>query len=589
MTKTKKIKRKIKIQKGDFFILSLVLVCFIHLPFYSKGQVNLWNMVDSEINRQSAGVAIIPYDVYHFLTIGEFSYSFELAGINITPPVTGNSLMITKCNIENQIEWIKVYPSSLEYKIKEIGHDSGSNSYIFGEQKGFLLSGNDTLGFNSFEKQVSLIKINKEGVLQFYKSLQPEGKKEPKVKGFTVSREGDIFMAIELKNDSVFFDDLVFEPLSTESILLLHLNANGNFVKSKIITSPFKIKPEAIYISDLGNLYLAGEFDGRLIFDTSTEVTGGSKQPFIIKTNKDFTFSWVYTQFNGPKKLKVKNMVEDKQGRLIVAGEFERVVVIGPIDSNQRVNSDATKKDILIVKFDIKGVPIWWDHCNPLEEVKPTQLRLDKDDNLYLIGEYKTGFRYGVGNDNPLVTTCTNPQQARGAFLTSYSPQGSLRAAKSISGVNETKVNDIFLDFKNDMYVTGSYKNALAVDTLETIQGGNRDNFFLAKIDFSTCVYIHDYSTEFINKDVVFLHQNFPNPTSGFTYIHFHAAKQVPVSVKIYDLTGREVGEVFNQPQTQVANYVFPFIFPDHCRNGMYLLVLESEEKRLTKKIILER
>lgn len=561
----------------------ILFLCFL-LTGPVMGQVNLWTHTDEQEN-ESEGKAIVGTETYKMVVGGTFKNSFSTGGFSVSVELPGNSYFLMETDIEGEIYWLKHFASSAEFKVKKISSDNAHNLFLLAELNGFVTYGNLQIGEETTDEEPLLIKLDAKGNYLWHKFLKEPGNSKLKIKGFDVSSSGEIFMAAELK-EYVTIEGQQFGPQGKENILLLKFSDAGQLLQHHQITSPYKVKPEALKITRTGKIYLSGVFDGKLNFNSSFSISGKSKEAFIARLNSNFEAEWAFAKFSGPKGYKIKAIEEDNQQNILVAGEFEISLLV---DETHKVESISKSKDALLIKFSSAGNILWMHNVNPLDEAEAKGIKVDKNNNIYLYGEYKQGFRYGYQNENPLVTTCKNASKAKGAFLAKYSPEGKVMAAKSISGVNEAKIGDLFIDFKNDLYVTGNYKGSLALDTVNLLTSSSQKCFYLAKIDLHSCTFIYDYSQDFINKDVVFLHQNFPNPTSGETYIHFHVAKEVPVRIQLYDFSGRAVDTVFEEAQTKVANYVFPYIFPDRCSSGIYMLVLESGDRRLTKKIMLQK
>ncbi|KXK49021.1 MAG: peptidase S8/S53 subtilisin kexin sedolisin [Chlorobi bacterium OLB5] len=81
------------------------------------------------------------------------------------------------------------------------------------------------------------------------------------------------------------------------------------------------------------------------------------------------------------------------------------------------------------------------------------------------------------------------------------------------------------------------------------------------------------------------LEQNYPNPFNPVTNIKFSVAKTGNVSLKIYDISGREVALLVNgEISSGVYNYDFN---ASHLSSGIYFYVLKTAEFTDTKKMVL--
>lgn len=81
------------------------------------------------------------------------------------------------------------------------------------------------------------------------------------------------------------------------------------------------------------------------------------------------------------------------------------------------------------------------------------------------------------------------------------------------------------------------------------------------------------------------LAQNYPNPFNPSTTITFDLAKPVPVKLRVFDVTGREVAVLVDQV-LQSGSYKVTFT-PKGLANGVYFYRFEAGEFIQTKKLIL--
>ncbi len=81
------------------------------------------------------------------------------------------------------------------------------------------------------------------------------------------------------------------------------------------------------------------------------------------------------------------------------------------------------------------------------------------------------------------------------------------------------------------------------------------------------------------------LYNNYPNPFNPTTTIKYEIPKTVNVSLKIYDLLGREVRTLINQEQ-KPGFYEIPF-GSSELSSGIYFYVLRAGNFMQTKKMIL--
>ena len=81
------------------------------------------------------------------------------------------------------------------------------------------------------------------------------------------------------------------------------------------------------------------------------------------------------------------------------------------------------------------------------------------------------------------------------------------------------------------------------------------------------------------------LYQNYPNPFNPVTRISYSIPKQGLVSLKIYDILGREVKELVNEIKSQ-GSYSVDFN-ASGLPSGVYLYRIKSEGFTETKRMLL--
>ncbi|MFA7362168.1 MAG: T9SS type A sorting domain-containing protein, partial [Candidatus Kapaibacterium sp.] len=115
--------------------------------------------------------------------------------------------------------------------------------------------------------------------------------------------------------------------------------------------------------------------------------------------------------------------------------------------------------------------------------------------------------------------------------------------------------------------------------TLTTGPVGRANTMF----SFSSITGINQNSTEI--PSVYSLSQNYPNPFNPSTKINFALPKQGLVTLKIYDVLGREVRTLVNEIKT-AGNYTIDFNASEYS-SGVYFYKLESSGFSDIKKMIL--
>jgi hypothetical protein len=83
------------------------------------------------------------------------------------------------------------------------------------------------------------------------------------------------------------------------------------------------------------------------------------------------------------------------------------------------------------------------------------------------------------------------------------------------------------------------------------------------------------------------LSQNYPNPFNPYTIIKYEVPFEADVSLKIFDVLGREIANLVNE-EKPAGHYEINF-FPGNLPSGTYFYQLKTQEFIQTKKMILMR
>ena len=101
---------------------------------------------------------------------------------------------------------------------------------------------------------------------------------------------------------------------------------------------------------------------------------------------------------------------------------------------------------------------------------------------------------------------------------------------------------------------------------------------FYSGNDFAQSIIPNDYA----------LYQNYPNPFNPVTFIRIDVPKETMVTIKLYDILGREVRTIFNQVMKPVTGYEIPFEATG-LSTGVYFYRMTAGDISITKKMILQK
>lgn len=288
----------------------------------------------------------------------------------------------------------------------------------------------------------------------------------------------------------------------------------------------------ALAIDDSGNVYVTGTSrDSSNVEDLTT-----------IKYNSDGDEIWV-ARYNAPESLwdYGEDVVVDNNGNIYVTG-------FGYSQSSDR--------DMITIKYNSNGDTHWIRKYNgpSNDEDYGRAIIVDNSGNVYVTGE-----SYDSNSNNDYATIKYNASGVQEWVMRYNGPVN-----------NEDNPASIAVDGSGNVFVTGA---SLGVGT---------DNDY-ATIKYSQVTNV-ETNSEYIPIEFL-LSQNFPNPFNPATTIRWQIPEAGFVTLKIYDVLGREVATIVNKELS--AGKHETIINASRFKSGVYFYRLKAGEFIQTKKMIL--
>lgn len=221
-------------------------------------------------------------------------------------------------------------------------------------------------------------------------------------------------------------------------------------------------------------------------------------------------------------------------------------------------------------------------------------------DGLYAQGIAFTSLQNGMaGTNNSAIRRTTNG----GANWSNVSAPGGLISfnisdMESIKDGSNTIRLAIGTSSTNYMYKTTDFGVTWVNETLPSLGVTNRCGqmeFVNPSLGYAGCasgVFLKYTGPSAINDPVnnlaegFRLSQNYPNPFNPSTTINFYVPKFSKVTLKIYDVMGREIYTVLDEEKS-AGEHSYQFNATDRMGAGVYYYTLSSDDFKETKKFIL--
>jgi uncharacterized delta-60 repeat protein len=242
------------------------------------------------------------------------------------------------------------------------------------------------------------------------------------------------------------------------------------------------------------------------MYETGVTVANGNKSYSTVKYSPAGTLVWA-KKFDGPGFDDIPAAIAvDPSGNVVVTGKSDEAGV--------HDFAYAT------IKYSPAGTVLWTArYVGPGLDDEPSAMAVDKFGNIYV-----TGFSH-------------NPSTAVDYVTIRYSPSGVMDWLMSYDNVSmHDKANAIALDSMGSVIVT----------RLSTNGPGGPIAYDYATVKYTqTVTGIISGNNE--TPDNFSLSQNYPNPFNPSTNIGFKISKAGLVTLKVYDINGKEIEELVNQ------------------------------------------
>ena len=488
---------------------------------------------------------------------------------------TQDDFATVKYNSAGVQQWAVRYnnPSNLDDNVTGMAIDASGNVYV---------TGSISTGTSGVQMT---IKYNSSGALQWASQLGL-----PMVSPAAPGK-GNSCIAVDASGNIYVGGVRQFGASQNGSYLLIKYNSNGDSVWTRYYKGSH-------FLAGLGSAIVCIKIDGNFIYVTGKSFDQNpdlSTSTFAttIKYDLSGTRQWLRkdTLINGSDD--VIGMEIDASGNIVVtcnygldiitykynsAGAklwekiyagiggtfYDRVTALALDQSgNIHLTGNSTRttgsggEDFMTLKYNASGILLWEKFYNGSygDGDYANGICVDAAGNVYVTGAtYETGFHFNY-------TTIKYDTDGNQKWKISY--DGS-------NNQNDDRATAIVLDPSQNVIVTGVSDRSGSLDDYTTIK-------------YSQTVGIIQISSSIPGK--FSLLQNYPNPFNPITNLEFGISHLGFVSLKIFDMLGKEVATLVN---TNLNPGYYKYNFDASALNsGIYFYKLETADFSETKKMLL--
>ncbi len=313
-------------------------------------------------------------------------------GNNITLTSTGGEDgYFAKYTSAGECLWAKSIGSVSDDYVVNLLIDKNEDIYVFGYYSDTISLGNNVGLKASGNKSTKFVaKYNSDG-----KCLRANDLFRSRyfdINNIALDYENSLYISGQYSNtDSLYFPDgKIFHSLGEDNSFIAKYDSLGKFIRVKSYIGSNSVR--SMITDSIGDVYVAGTYKGQMEIDNDTILSSYQiYEGFIVKYNLDGELLWV-KQIGGPYNQDIVKIKVNNKGEIFIFGTWSGTINLG----NGASLTTSVQKDVFMAKLNSKWECLWAKGFgSELDDEELTDVEIDKDDNIYLLGTFRSYINLG--------------------------------------------------------------------------------------------------------------------------------------------------------------------------------------------------
>jgi hypothetical protein len=274
----------------------------------------------------------------------------------------------------------------------------------------------------------------------------------------TSDASGNVLLCGGFSSTNADFDPgpgiTILTALGANDIHVTKLDAAGNLVWAKAISSSLDEQAYGIAADNSGNVLVTGYFNGTVDFDpgvgTFTLASNGSNDIFVLKLSSAGNFVWAVSMGSGSSDYG-NQLVCDASGNVYSTGRYVGTVDFDPSASTSTLTS-AGGADIYVLKLSSAGALVWAKSMGSGGNDEGKGIALDGTGNVHTTGSFN-----GISDFDPGAGTFTlNTFGSNDVFVSKLDNSGNFMLAVQMGGASSDVGESIKVDASGNIHTGGT-------------------------------------------------------------------------------------------------------------------------------------
>ena len=422
-------------------------------------------------------------------------------------PYGDTDIFLAKYSKNGKLIWVKNYGSTYTKNItitesgNDVAVDSKDNIYIvgrFAETANF--TGTTVKSAGGYD--IFFAKIDKDGDLQWVKSI---GNHLCDISNSLYIDKNDNIYVSGTTQGTLMLGDYLMSTVGTNAFIakysvdgyiqwVKHMQTKGNTAINKVT-------------GDDNCIYFTGYFGKELFFEDKYIESKGDRDLFLVKLNNQGELIWIKTS-DECTVASGKDICIGDNGIYIV-GDYTKWLAFDDV----KIMAEGSQ-DIFIARLNNAGELIWIKSFGGPDLDRVTAISKLGSNEVIVSGMYSNQLYIG--------DTIIETEGLEDVFLASYDLSGRYQWIYGFGSTMQDRLNDIYVDKYNDIYLTGFMRKDMLFDNVILNSNGGSD-IFIGKLANYNNESLDVYEQGFNVENIVEF-ELYPNPCNGLFTIYSNPA-----------------------------------------------------------------
>jgi hypothetical protein len=281
--------------------------------------------------------------------------------------------------------------------------------------------------------------------------------------GVALDASGNVFLTGYF-GGTVDFGGGPLVSAGSDDIFIAKLDASGKHLWSRRFGAAGNHQGQSVAVDGLGNVIVAGRFDGAVDFGGGALVSAGGFDLFVAKLDGAGNHRWSRSFGDAAYQFDASVAV-DTAGSVIVAGDF-----LGSIDLGGGKFVSAGGNDVFVAKLDaMTGDHIWSKSFGDQADQRVTGVATDAAGHVLVTGNFSGAIDFG----GSVLTSAGSGD----IFIAKLDPNGNHEWSDRFGGTALDSGQAIAADAAGNVLVTGSFKGTADLEDGGVTSAGGSDIF----------------------------------------------------------------------------------------------------------------